>query len=336
MKYFLSTIILACVLFFSGTIRTSNLIEKEMLVTEVLETLRDKNLFEVDEDVSKVSAAIGEDIVKYGILKNAKGPRVAQQSKHFVCTSCHNVEREDPDLTKADPEARLDYVVGKGLPYLQGSPLYGAINRTAFYNGDYEKKYGELVTPARNDLREAIQLCAVECSQGRKLKKWELESVLAYLWTIGLKMEDLDLTDEEYKQIDKAAEGMSSNREAIELVKSKFLNHSPATFVEPPSNRKEGNGLVGNRENGEKLYKASCLHCHGEGRYSFYQLDDSKLSLKQLKNHMGQYTRKSIYQVTRWGTPVLFGKKAYMPQYTLEKMSEQQLADLRAYIEGSK
>jgi len=58
-----------------------------------------------------------------------------------------------------------------------------------------------LVKPARNDLRKAIQLCAVECSQGRALEDWEMESVLAYLWTIGLKMNDLSFSKKELKSI---------------------------------------------------------------------------------------------------------------------------------------
>ena len=93
-----------------------------------------------------------------------------KQSKHFVCTSCHNIQKEDPDLSIADPQARLEYARDMELPYLPGTTLYGAVNRTSFYNGDYEKKYGDLVKPARNNLREAIQLCAVECSQGRALR----------------------------------------------------------------------------------------------------------------------------------------------------------------------
>ena len=40
-----------------------------------------------------------------------------------------------------------------------------------------------------------------------------------------------------------------------------------------------------------------------------------------------------MYQVTRWGVPVKSGKKSYMPQYTEERMSKQQLTDLRAFIE---
>ncbi|NJK82888.1 MAG: hypothetical protein HC912_02805 [Saprospiraceae bacterium] len=70
---------------------------------------------------------------------NAEGKKGAKQSAHFVCTSCHNVERDEPNLSQVDPVAKLAYVVEKRLPFVQGSALYGAVNRTHFYNGDYEK-----------------------------------------------------------------------------------------------------------------------------------------------------------------------------------------------------
>jgi hypothetical protein len=169
-------------------------------------------------------------LVLYGIATDLSGQKTSKQSKHFVCTSCHNIEREDPDLSVADPQARLEYVVEKGLPFLQGTALYGAVNRTSFYNDDYVKKYGDLVFKAKNNLREAIQLCAVECSQGRTLESWELESVLAYLWSIQLKLEDLQLNDEEMKSIEEALNNKGDKKGMIALIKSKYLQASPATL----------------------------------------------------------------------------------------------------------
>jgi hypothetical protein len=122
-----------------------------------------------DVTIPGVSVEIGAQIVLSGITSYIDGKKTSKQSKHFVCTSCHNVQREDPDLAQADPQARLEYGAEHGIPFLPGTTLYGAVNRSTFYNGDYEKKYGDLVKPARNDLREAIQLCAIECSQGRLL-----------------------------------------------------------------------------------------------------------------------------------------------------------------------
>ena len=302
----------------------------------VIEVLEDLGVSYADKkanmSIKGVSAEVGEALVKTGFAPKPNGGKTGKQSKHFVCTSCHNVVQEDPDLADLDPQARLEYSELRGIPYLQGTTLFGAVNRETYYNGDYDKKYGELVEPARNDIRGAIQLCAIECAQGRELKDWELESILAYLWTIDIQMSDLDLAGEELELLQLAVEGKSSRSEGVELIQSKYASHAPAHFILPPDDRKKGTGLVGNAENGKLIYDNSCLHCHYNMRYSYFHLDDHKLSFKHLKRNMGKFTRHSIYQVIRWGVPTKSGKSSYMPQYTEEKMSDQQLADLRAYI----
>lgn len=273
---------------------------------------------------AKASVEVGRKIVHFGSAQSVK-----QQSAHFVCTSCHNTEKEFADLRNNDPQKRLDYAVEHGLPFLPASPLYGVVNRSSFYNGDYEKKYGELVIPARNDLREAIQLCAVECSQGRALKNWELESVLSYLWTLELKMEDLQIPVADYEKYTVKAENAT---DLIEEIKSYYLMDSPAHFVAPPEDRKAGYGMSGDATNGEHIYKLSCLHCHEDQRYSFFDLNDGKLSRKLLGKHFPRFSYYSAYQVIRYGAPSHPGKSAYMPQFTSEKMSDQQVEDLRAYL----
>ncbi len=283
-------------------------------------------------NLENVSSEAGESIVKNGFPVKENGGKGKRQSKHFVCTSCHNVVPEDPDFSVADPQARLEYVKKNNLPFLQGTTLYGAVNRETFYNGDYYKKYGDLVDVARDDIREAIQLCAVECAQGRELKDWEIESILAYLWDIGLKLNDLNLSQDEIKKISNAKDDVE-RLYAKELIKSKYLKGSPATFVPPPIDRKAGNGLKGNPNNGKDIYELSCLHCHYQQRYSFLHLDSTNISVNHLRRNMGSFSSHSIYQVIRWGVPVYSGKSSYMPQYPLEKMSEQQLADLRAFLE---
>lgn len=278
------------------------------------------------------SVEAGKGISLYGIAKDADGKRIKLQSKHFVCTSCHNIEKEDPDLTKYDPEARLAYVAEKGLPFLQGTSLYGAVNRSSFYNDDYEKKYGDLVVAARNNLRESIQLCAKECSQGRPLKPAELESVLGYLWTLELKMGDLNLHETTYPIIEKAMNGNGNKKAMASKIKEYYAQGSPAHFIEPPSDKKRSSGLTGNADNGEKIYELSCLHCHANERYSFFNLDKSKQTFRYLKKNFGKYDHRSVYQVARYGAPPKPGKRAYMPQYTVERLNRQQLEDLRAYI----
>lgn len=302
---------------------------------EVLEMLGDEPVkHKVNTTVEGVSVEAGRALVLTGFADKPGGGQASKLSKHFVCTSCHNVQREDPDLSVADPQARLLYAREMGLPFLQGTTLYGTVNRTSFYNGDYEKKYGSLVIKARNDLREAIQVCATACSQGRALEPWELESILAYLWTIGLKMEDLKLSAEEYRQLNAALQSGKNKAAAIELVKSRYLLASPATFAEPPKDRREGyEDIKGDPDNGKLLYELSCLHCHEKERYSFFKLDQAKTTFQYLEKHFPKYTRYSVYQVACYGTSPIPGKKAYMPNYTLEKMSNRQMEDLRAYVE---
>ena len=308
-------------------------VEKTDTVSEVLKKLGDQPIQHQAKLIKGASAEIGADLALKGIAKKPGGGKTRKQSKHFVCTSCHNTVKDEPDLRVSDPQTKLEYAKEKGIPFLQGSSLYGIVNRSSFYNGDYDKKYGDLVEPARKNIREAIQLCAVECAQGRKLKNWEVESVLAWLWTMELKMEDLNLTDEDYEKINEAMMGKGDKTGAIQLIKSYYQSGAPATFITPPEDRKKGYGLTGDPENGKLIYELSCQHCHKDKRYSYYNLDDSKLSFQHLNKHMARYTRYSLYQVARWGTSPMNGKKAYMPQYTQEKMSDQMMEDLRAYIE---
>jgi mono/diheme cytochrome c family protein len=280
-----------------------------------------------------VSVERGREIVTLGRTNDPSGGESKRVSKHFVCTSCHNIERDEPDLSQSDPEARLAFTQEKGLPYLQGSALYGVFDRRSFYNGDYEKKYGQLVEAARHDLRQAIHLCATECAQGRPLVAWEMESVLAYLQTIGLKMSDLNLSEKELRKIEAASLGNGDKTAAAKLVKSQYLEGFPATFLDPPQDRQAGFSGTGSAEKGKAIYEMSCLHCHNDKRYSFFNLDNSKLSFEFLNLHFPRYDRYSVYQVARYGTPPVPWKRAYMPHYTKEKMSEQMLEDLRAYIE---
>lgn len=302
-------------------------------VIEVLESLgADYGAKKPNMSISGVSAEVGRSIIEDGFAPKPGGGKTGQQSKHFVCTSCHNTQREDPDLTVSDPAARLAYTSDRDLPFLQGTTLYGAVNRDNYYNGDYYKKYGDLVDAARNDVRGAIQLCAVECAQGRSLDDWEVESILAYMWSQQLQMTDLALSEEERSTIENAVAGSGDKSAAQKLINSKYLNGSPATFIKPPEDRKVGTGFDGDSKMGMLVYKNSCLHCHKNGEYSFFQMDDHAITHKYLNRKADKYSRQSIYQVTRWGVPPKSGKRSYMPQYTSERMSDQQLADLRAYI----
>lgn len=309
-------------------------VDKKTPLWEVLKSLNEPMPNHiVNTEIEGASAERGKDLVIKGFTTDQNGNKTKRVSKHFECTACHNVVPETHNMMLGDdPDARLMYAAKHQLPFLQGSPLYGIVNRTSFYNGDYEKKYGDLVKPTRNNLREAIQLCAVECSQGRKLETWEVESILMYLWTIDLKMENLNLGDQGWKKFNAAYETKTNPMELAKWVKTLYSQGAGATFVDPPKDPKEGYGEGGDVANGKLIYDLGCKHCHENERYSFLGLDDGKLSFQLLKAYMPTYSKLSVYHVGRYGTKPLYGKRAYMPHYTKEKMSNEQMEDLRAYI----
>lgn len=309
-------------------------LDLDQSVQDAIESLGGPEATNRPKEVKGASVERGYDLVHKGVADKPVGSgNTKRQSKHFVCTSCHNTTIEQSDLTQFIPQDRLDYAIEHNLPFLQGTTLYGAVNRQTYYNGDYDKKYGDLVKDARNDIRGAINLCAVECAQGRPLKEWELESILMYLWQLELKLQDLNLTPDEQELLAVKVANKKPDQTAVELLRSKFATASPATFALPPGDRKVGYQLTGDPTNGAAIYKHGCLHCHNEQRYSMLDLDDSKLSKAFLARHMPRYSPYSTYQVGRYGTPPRPGKGAYMPQYTAERMSDQQFEDLRAYFE---
>ncbi|NNE27556.1 MAG: cytochrome c [Saprospiraceae bacterium] len=332
-KYYIAAFALVFIISASLMI-PDNGVDKDMRVTKALSILGHEGPDHYpDTDEFGVSAERGKDLVMNGFSTKPGGGKTRKQSKHFVCTSCHNLEKEDYDLSISDPQARLEYTQEKGLPFLQATTLYGVVNRETFYNDDYKKKYGDLVDAARDDIRGAIQLCATECAQGRKLKKWELESVLAYLWTIDLKLGDLNLSDSEMDFVDAAMTDGSKQDSAVNLIRSRYLKGSPAHFGSAYASQVATDELKGDTDNGKLIYESSCLHCHKNRRYSFFNLDDSKLTFQHLCSKADGYGMHSIYQVIRYGVASKAGKRSYMPQYPLEKMSDQQLKDLEAYIE---
>lgn len=272
-------------------------------------------------------ARMGEEIVKYGQARKEDGKMSKVVSIYYDCTHCHNLVQEDPVLTVSDPNARLGYAVENDLPFLQGSTLWGVVNRESWYNDDYYLKYGEWVEKARYNLKEAIQLCATQCAQGRPLKEWEMDAVIAYFNTIQITTEDIDLSLEDLASV-------SSDQDKLELLKSKYLTYSPATFHDVPEVLSEGYSTnPGDPGRGRQVYLHSCQHCHEPHGPSELVLDDSRLSLRLLKRNMHKQNQYSLYYLLRIGTYSVPGHKPYMPHYTLERMSDQQVEDLRSYIE---
>ena len=278
----------------------------------------------------------GREIVFTGITDGPNGKKTKKVSQYFNCTHCHNTAIEDPDLTKSDPVARLEFVSAKGMSFLPGTTFYGVVNRTSWYNGDYAVKYGALVTPARDTLANAIQLCAMECSQGRRMEKWEINAVIAYFYSIGYKLQDLKLSEEEFELVNRAlyADSQDYFSDAIKMLKSKYFNASPATFSYPLPKETRNYGKDGNVNNGERIYEKGCMTCHKTiGGVTNFKFDKEKITFRHLRRHLEKNNKNSVYYMVRKGTYAVPGYRPYMPNYPLERLSEQQLEDLVAYIQ---
>jgi len=258
-------------------------------------------------------------------------------SNHFVCVDCHNIQPESTFADDNDPDSRLQYAKEFNQAYLPGSTLYGITNRTSWFNGDHEKKYGkELIDPARHDLKNAIQLCSKECSVGRELTDEEMESVLHFLNSMELKMKDLNLSDDELAQIVKVGQTPEEKEVNIKLIKSKYLDGYPATFAEAIPKKERKMGKEGNLENGKWIYDKSCMHCHSPEKTitdrTVFGTEKDQKDFKWLASYFKKSNGGSIYWITRHGTASKDHIPQYMPIYSKEKLSNSQVEDLAAYI----
>jgi mono/diheme cytochrome c family protein len=321
------------------TLKTSIAISDSNSVWDIFEKLGRKRLNSIDPSIKGVSAKKGYDIVHKGVSEQQYGKgKTKLQSPYFKCTACHNTVKEFADLSQSSPQERLDYAISKKLPFLQGTSFYGIVNRTNFYNDDYQKKYAGVlyIKESNADIRKAIQVCAMQCSQGRRLKDWEIESVLAYFWTLELQFDDLTFAKDELQRIQDVELTKTTPAEIFALLDGKFMQKSSAHFVAPIKAPTLSDELKNDKKrlaNGEAIYNLSCKHCHAEKRYSFFALDDSKHSFRYLKRQVKKGGKHSLFNITREGTYPLKGKRAYMPHYPMEKLSDRQLEDLYLYIE---
>lgn len=298
----------------------------EMGVEEVLIKLGEVPPIHYIPVLNKDSARMGEEMIRYGKLQDGSNKRI---SKYFFCTDCHNLQKETADPADESPEAVLEYGKKNKIPFLPAATFYGMYNKQHWYNGDYDKKYGDLVKPTRDTLFNAIQLCATQCSQGREMTDWEIRCVMHYFKSLEYKIGDLVFTDYEIKLLGKSI--MNDHALAREIIHSRYNEINDATFG--TSQIPEIEGHVPNLENAEYIYVYGCLHCHSpEKHITNFDLGMDKLSFKFLEAKLYKYNSFSLSHITRYGTYAISGRKQYMPQYSMENMSDSQLLDLIGYI----
>ncbi len=262
---------------------------------------------------------LGRQLVEQGSLPGKK-----RVSAFFVCTDCHLNQREKATFNGSTAKENLNYLKQHDLDVLPATSFYGMINQTEYYSGDYIKKYGDLVLDARNSLEGAIQLCAQECSQGRKLTSEEVTYTLAYLKSKELMLSDLFERSNDFTNYQNLNLG-----DKKEFIKQNFKSKRQNNFGS--TNLSEIKKLSGDSNNGKYIFQHSCMSCHKNERVSFYNIDESALSKKDLLKKLNN-KENELMSIIRYGTQPLPGSKAYMPLFTNEKLSDQQVADLIAYI----
>ncbi|MEX1000666.1 MAG: cytochrome c [Crocinitomicaceae bacterium] len=309
-----------------------NRIEKEWLekmsVSEVLIQLGEEKPLHHVATVHEDSASMGKQFVYFGKLKS-DDKDVPRISKYFVCTDCHNQVLETDDPSDESPDRVLQYSMENDLPFLPASTFYGMYNMEHWYNGDYVKKYGDLVKPTRDTLTNAIQLCAIECSQGRAMKDWEIRCMLHYYKTIELKISDLKFSKDEL--LDLAATVGVNNKKAVKILKSKYNQINDAHFG--TSEIPKIPDYEPNFEHGKFIYQNGCMYCHTPDKnMTNFKLSMNQLNFEFLARKIDKYNQYSIPHIVRYGTYAVVGRRQYMPMYTYENMSEEQLLDLIHFV----
>lgn len=304
----------------------------DMSLTQVLHKLGEPLPAHYMEPTA-AEVALGRQLVYEGRSTATDAKPTAYISKYFMCTSCHNSIQEDPDIRFADPDARLPYLAEKGAPFLQGSTFWGIVNRESWYNDDYYLKYGDNVKAANNSLRKAIQLCAIECSQGRPLDMWEENAILAYYWSLELHMRDIVLPVAVQEELSASLRAGKHNPGLVQQIKAWYPTTSPATFRKPLHDKRKGYEAQGDPGTGRLVYEQSCRHCHGEGGVSDFLLDEAPHTFRFLQKNLYKDNDFSLYNIIGKGTYASPGARPYMPHYPKEKMSDRQIESLRLYIE---
>ncbi len=270
------------------------------------------------------------------------GPKPSKPiSVHYNCTHCHNNQREDRVLTRQDPEDRVKFILeAKPAPApfrLQpGTTLWGAANREAFYTDSYAMYHKLLVADGKpmnpNSLEDATQVCCTYCSVGRLAEPWEIDALLAYQWDLEVTLGDLGFPAEIEKILaatltappEKAdAKAVAQARTAL---RGMYLKQAGDRYTAAPRNlTRERTGeyldkavFNGDPARGNQIYRLACDHCHGAGKPSESEGADLIGDLRKYHTLLAHGTHRTT--------------QPYMPMFTAERLSRQQIADLHAYL----
>lgn len=270
-------------------------------------------------------------------------------SEFYKCTHCHNHLREDRILSKQDPEERFAMILEQPAKSLApgaldaplrlqpGTTMWGAVNRESFYNDSYAvyhrlKVRDHLMNP--ENLEDSTQVCCTYCSVGRLAEEWEILAMLTYFWSLEVKLADLDLPTGAAAAIAAVLQAPANERDPIQVANARktlrqlYLTRAGDEYTGVPKDLKSDSQgpyadkaqFKGDAAIGKKLYAVACDHCHGEGKPNESSGGDLIRNLSKFHTILAHGTQQD--------------KEAYMPMFSRQRLSRQQIADIQAYLKS--
>lgn len=266
-------------------------------------------------------------------------------SEFYRCQDCHNYQREDAILTLQDPEARFQKIRKqppssnsnmRPLYLAPGTTVWGIVNRESFYNDSFEAYHGLTVVGDREmdptSLEDATQVCCSYCSVGRFAEPWEIAALLTWFWDLELRLEDLDLPPAVATAVRSVLERPDASDPAKvaqtrDFLRRLYLRRAGDTATAPPAVKENKIGpyfdklqFQGDPAVGKDLYRHACNHCHGEGKPNESAGADLIHDLQRFHAVLAKGTTQE--------------DEPYMPMFTAQRLSRQQIADIQAYLES--
>lgn len=253
----------------------------------------------------------GYEIVSQGRSAFSGGNRL---SAYFYCLDCHGLSHDDR---------------------LPGASFAGLVNRETYFNGASSDRYGDS-SGARSDLVEAIQFCSTKVALGRALEAPEMDAVLAYLWSLELKVSDLSYTGADLAELKRRALNPAERTSIVTEIMEREPLGATSTLGEIPDDTATGyeTGTDPVEENGGKIWAMTCLHCHDAEGASEHFFGDRNSTWERLASMFSAEGEKSLYHRLRQGSFDPAKPEAHMPLFPTERLSNTDVEDLRAYIEA--
>lgn len=270
--------------------------------------------------------AAGREMIYKGRLPNSQGEKL---SEYFYCADCHSAEREQRLLSPhGDAQATVDFSIENDLPLLPASTFAGITDRVAYFESGTTDSL-EIEAKPKSDLESAVQFCSTALARGRELNPVEMQAVLAYLFSLEWRVGDLGFRGADLAELKRRSLNRREHNTIVEDLQKRYPLRALRIRGDLPTESKSGYPSVKetNPERGHQIWSKACLHCHGAEGASQHFFGNRVSTWRKL---LSLFEDGTAYRHIREGSGSENG--VYMPPYPVNKLGEQEIEDLRAYI----